>query len=330
MGVATFDEELSQIIHLSDGRFISVLRRPMRMASLVSSHEDITERQQLQVRLEQQNEQLDVAMNNMSQGLAMFDDHQQLVVCNKLYAEMYGLSPEQVQPGTTVREILEYRLANGCYTTTEPEQFADDRVAKFGRLRPTCIDLADGRVINVTNRRAANGGQVSPIRTSPSARGSALDSRQQEEKLRLKNVQLDAALNNMVQGLAMFDAELRVVVCQRPLRADVRPRAPEQVAPRHDRCGRSSNARSPTAAAGARRPTSWLDTMPARRDGQAQRHYTSTLSDGRYIAVSLQSDGRRRHRHHPSGHHRAAPLGGQDRAHGAARCADRTCPIACC
>ena len=77
----------------------------------VTTHEDITEREKLQSRLEQQNQQLDAAMNNMSQGLAMFDDEQRLVVCNKLYAEMYGLTPEQVKPGTTVREILQHRLS---------------------------------------------------------------------------------------------------------------------------------------------------------------------------------------------------------------------------
>jgi len=36
--------------------------------------------------------------------------------------------------------------------------------------------------------------------------------KQQEERLRVQNLQLDAALNNMVQGLAMFDADLRVVL----------------------------------------------------------------------------------------------------------------------
>ena len=59
----------------------------------------------------------------MFQGLAMFDAEQRLIVCNKRYAEMYGLTPEQVQPGTTVREILEYRIANGCYHVRDAEEF---------------------------------------------------------------------------------------------------------------------------------------------------------------------------------------------------------------
>jgi diguanylate cyclase (GGDEF)-like protein len=99
-------------------------------------------------------------MNNMCQGLAMFDAEQRLVVCNKLYAEMYGLTPAQVRPGTTVREILEYRLANGCYVTAEPQRFTEERVANFGKVASEMHELADGRVIHVSQRQMANGGHV--------------------------------------------------------------------------------------------------------------------------------------------------------------------------
>ena len=106
-GLAGFGDEVSEIVRLADGRYISVLRRPMPDGGLVSTHEDVTIRENLSDRLEQQNEQLDAALNNMSQGLAMFDKEQRLIVCNERYAKMYGLTAEQVKPGTTVRQILE-------------------------------------------------------------------------------------------------------------------------------------------------------------------------------------------------------------------------------
>ena len=49
-GVASFGQEVSQIVHLADGRFISVLRRPMPDGGVVSTHEDITEREKLNAR----------------------------------------------------------------------------------------------------------------------------------------------------------------------------------------------------------------------------------------------------------------------------------------
>ena len=90
----------------------------MADGGVVSTHEDITEREKLNARLAEQHQQLDAALENMLQGLAMFDADQRLIVCNKRYAEMYGLTPEQVKPGTTVRQILEYRIANGFYHVT--------------------------------------------------------------------------------------------------------------------------------------------------------------------------------------------------------------------
>jgi diguanylate cyclase (GGDEF)-like protein len=159
-GVASFGQEVSQIIPLADGRFISVLRRPMPDGGLVSTHEDITEREKLKARLEQQNEQLDAAMNNMSQGLAMYDREQRLVICNKDYAAMYGLTREQVRPGTTVRQVLQARLSNGCYVTSEPRQLADRLIAQFGKIASEVHELADGRIVNVSYRQTANGGHV--------------------------------------------------------------------------------------------------------------------------------------------------------------------------
>ena len=55
---------------------------------------------------------LDAALNSMSQGLAMFDADERVVIANDRFAEMYGQTPEQVKPGTTLRQILDLRVAS--------------------------------------------------------------------------------------------------------------------------------------------------------------------------------------------------------------------------
>ena len=45
-----------------------------------------------------------VAINNMSQGLCMFDRNERLVVCNRRYMELYQLPDEVVKPGRTLAE----------------------------------------------------------------------------------------------------------------------------------------------------------------------------------------------------------------------------------
>jgi PAS domain-containing protein len=46
------------------------------------------------------------ALNNMTQGLCMFDSAARLVLCNRVYIDMYHLRPEHARPGTPLRDLL--------------------------------------------------------------------------------------------------------------------------------------------------------------------------------------------------------------------------------
>ena len=177
-----FHQDVKEILHLADGRFISVLRKPTPNGGIVSSHEDITERQGLHAQIEQQhaqlkaheqelhtrNVQLDAALNNISQGLSMFDGSQRLVVCNEQYMRMYGFKPEQVGPGTTLQDIVEHRIAQGIYTGGDPEAYLRERLAPMTGPSDTLHELSDGRVVAMSRRPCREGAGLPPMRTSPS------------------------------------------------------------------------------------------------------------------------------------------------------------------
>jgi diguanylate cyclase (GGDEF)-like protein len=110
--------------------------------------------------LTQKSQQLDAALNNMPQGLSMFDSHQRLVVCNKQYTEMYGLTPEQTRPGTPLRAILEARVALG--NCPENQNFVADHLTRVA-LRESfyAVDEArNGRIISISHQLMSNGGWV--------------------------------------------------------------------------------------------------------------------------------------------------------------------------
>ena len=67
---------------------------------------------------------------------------------------------EQVKPGTTLRQLLEYRVASGCHNAAGPEHFVDELVEEFNKTSSGIHELADGRIINVRRRKTANGGHV--------------------------------------------------------------------------------------------------------------------------------------------------------------------------
>ena len=94
-------------------------------------------------------------LNNIVQGLAMFDAEQRLVVCNARYAEIYELSAEQVKPGITLLQIIERRIKNGLKSEKSPEEIVDSMLRRRNDIafEQFYNQLSDGRCIAITCRR---------------------------------------------------------------------------------------------------------------------------------------------------------------------------------
>ncbi len=107
-------------------------------------------------------QRLDTALNNMSQGLIMFDSAERVVVCNDLYIQMYGLSREIVKPGCSFVELLRYRTEAGEFVHHDLEQYRADLVAAMarGEIMSSILETADGREILITNSPMSAGGRV--------------------------------------------------------------------------------------------------------------------------------------------------------------------------
>jgi diguanylate cyclase (GGDEF)-like protein len=122
-------------------------------------------RQELIARSEQeiakQVDRLEAALANMSQGLCMYDGDQRLIIANRRYAEIYDLDPGSVQPGLTLREVLEQRVAVGSYYG-DAETHIDQRVISNAVAQPseTIVELKNGRIMQIVRRPMKSGGWV--------------------------------------------------------------------------------------------------------------------------------------------------------------------------
>ncbi len=107
-------------------------------------------------------QRLDTALNNMSQGLIMFDSTDRVVVCNDLYIKMYGLSREIVKPGCSFSELLRYRAEAGELVHPDLERYRANLAAAMaqGQVMTSILETADGREILVTNSPMSAGGRV--------------------------------------------------------------------------------------------------------------------------------------------------------------------------
>jgi diguanylate cyclase (GGDEF)-like protein len=112
-----------------------------------------------QQRLTQEKQRLDTAVNNMVQGLLLFDASQRLVVCNQRYIEMYGLSAAVIKPGCTFHDVLAHRKATGSFLG-DVDEYCFRVLRDIGLRRALIIDTPDGRSIQIVNEPLADGGWV--------------------------------------------------------------------------------------------------------------------------------------------------------------------------
>jgi PAS domain-containing protein len=68
-----------------------------------------------QQRLEAEKQRLDTALNNMTQGLVLYDASSRVVVCNRRYIDMYGLSTDIAKPGCHFHDLIQHRKDTGSY-----------------------------------------------------------------------------------------------------------------------------------------------------------------------------------------------------------------------
>jgi methyl-accepting chemotaxis protein len=103
---------------------------------------------------------LRAALNNMTQGLCMFDSAARLTLCNDRYLEMYGLMPGHGRPGTALRDLLLYRTAAGTFNGN-PEKYVADCLRQVAERRTeTKTTTANGRTITLISRPLPSGGWV--------------------------------------------------------------------------------------------------------------------------------------------------------------------------
>jgi len=104
---------------------------------------------------------LRTALNNMNQGLCMFDAAGRLELCNERYTEMYHLRPEHARAGTPLRTLLMHRLSTGTFSG-DPDHYVEDCLKQVAesRTETKMIETKDGRMIAVVSRPMRRGGWV--------------------------------------------------------------------------------------------------------------------------------------------------------------------------
>ncbi|ESY68165.1 MULTISPECIES: EAL domain-containing protein [Mesorhizobium] len=163
--------------------------------------------------LEAQALRLATVIDNISQGICLFDPEERLILSNPRYSEIYRVPPERLVPGITLREIVVHRVAAGTSAMSVDEYLALARSVNSAAISRTwAADLADGRTVQVYHHPMPDGGWVSTHEdvTELIATRQIVDER----------ISLQTLIDWVPDYLWVKDSESRFIVANRSLAAD--------------------------------------------------------------------------------------------------------------
>jgi diguanylate cyclase (GGDEF)-like protein len=149
-------------IRLADGRWLRVSRSATQQGGFVAMCSDISLLKEQEDRLTETNLRLDAALDNMSQGLCLYDSQHRLMVVNRRYSEIYGLPAGAIVPGMSAQDVLRVSLAAGNHPGSDLAALLrqENEAHRGGTWHTRFQELANGRTVSIDRRETADGGFV--------------------------------------------------------------------------------------------------------------------------------------------------------------------------
>jgi PAS domain S-box-containing protein len=127
---------------------------------VVGSWSDVTARNEAEIAFRQSEQRLTDAIESISEGFSLYDAEDRLIVCNRAYAELHQAAPAR---GTRFEELIQAAARRGLIVNAceDPEAWVTERLARHRDPgEPHLQRRADGRWIQVSERRTTEGGTV--------------------------------------------------------------------------------------------------------------------------------------------------------------------------
>jgi diguanylate cyclase (GGDEF)-like protein/PAS domain S-box-containing protein len=195
---------------------------PVPDGGFITTYVDITERyaaERVRAQIEQETTRksntLQLTLSHMSQGLSVFDHNDNLVVWNERFAELYRFPPSLLCAEMPARALSAHLSLTGFVETDQPRW---RQLLAAGQRFTANLRSLDGRVVKVDYTPVTGSGWVATHEEITDQIRVQTELSRQKEQLARINMQLDAALENMSQGICLLDADGRLMLTNRRLR----------------------------------------------------------------------------------------------------------------
>jgi adenylate cyclase len=145
----------------ADGTSLEIQRNPVPGGGFISMYTDVTERRRAQALVEQARARLADAIESISDGFALWDEDDRLVLFNRRSQEILNL--QDLVAGTRFEELIRPLIERAYYDPSvgDTEKWFEKRLA-LHRNAPSVHEskLADGTWLRVGEHRTQEGGTV--------------------------------------------------------------------------------------------------------------------------------------------------------------------------
>ncbi len=168
---------------------------------------DITAGVEAEERLGLAQRRLSAAVANLTDGIAIFDCDDRLVLCNEAFRQSVRPIDHLCVPGVTFEELLRQSVAHGRFAEIDvnPEEFIARRLAQHKDVHSNYERrLANGSWLLVREQRLPDGGSALVVTDITGVK-------RREAELGRKSELLQATLENMGEGIGVYDRNMRLI-----------------------------------------------------------------------------------------------------------------------
>jgi len=165
-----------------------------------------------QDRLEDERALLEITLENMSQGITLFDENLNVLVLNRRYKELLDFPDELAIPGTHLSEFFRYNALRGEYGDGDVEKLVRERIELAERFEPHRFRRSrpDGTVLEIVGMPLEDGGFVTTYE-------DVTDQVRAEETIRASEEQLEQLVSHRTRELAASERRFRSLTDMLPM-----------------------------------------------------------------------------------------------------------------
>ena len=197
------------------------------LAKLHAASRDFLDQQETIAALQAQALRYETAIDRISQGVCFFDGQMRLILCNRRYAEIYGLKLEEVRPGTSLREISERRARVGTCPMAVDDYLAwCAKVNSSAEVMNWTAELEDGRSIHISHQPMPDGGWVATHEDITELRA--------KRAMANERISLQALIDWLPDSLWVKDTKSRFIIANKTTASENGLAGPEELIGKDD------------------------------------------------------------------------------------------------